>query len=116
MTPLSPAASLAAGYIRTEGNIGRSLALNFAGPNGGTVNGVRLPGVCTNLANAAINLLPTNFCTANGYDGTAGDNLGNVTLMAGGQRRTSVTRTTATYQAGMWTRQPLRRRPQREAE
>lgn len=100
MTPLSPAAFLAAGYILTEGNIGRSLALNFAGPNGGTVNGVRLPGVCTNLANAAINLLPTNFCTANGYDGTAGDNLGNVTLMAGGQRRTSVTRTTATYQAG----------------
>lgn len=100
MTPLSPAAFLAAGYIRTEGNIGRSLALNFAGPNGGTVNGVRLPGVCTNLANAAINLLPTNFCTANGYDSVAGDNLGNVTLMAGGQRRISVTRTTASYQTG----------------
>lgn len=100
MTPLSPAAFLAAGYIRTEGNIGRSLALNFAGPDGGSVNGVNLPGVCRNLASAAINLLPTNFCTASGYESTAADNLGNVTLMAGGQRRISITRTTASYQAG----------------
>ncbi len=100
MTPLSPAAFLAAGYIRTEGNIGRSLALNFAGPDGGSVNGVNLPGVCRNLASAAINLLPTNFCTASGYESTAADNLGNVTLMAGGQRRVSITRTTATYQPG----------------
>lgn len=100
MSPLSPAAFLAAGYIRTEGNIGRSLALNFAGPDGGSVNGVNLPGVCRNLASAAINLLPTNFCTASGYESTAADNLGNVTLMAGGQRRISITRTTATYQAG----------------
>jgi hypothetical protein len=99
MTPLSPAAFLAAGYIRTEGNTGQSLALNFAGPDGGSANGVALAGVCTNLANKALNLIPTNFCTPDGYDSAAADNLGNVTLMAGGQRRT-ITRTTAAYKTG----------------
>lgn len=97
--PLSAAAFLASGYIKTEGNSGKSLALNFAGPSGGTAAGTTLPGVCTNLASAQLNLTPSNFCLAGGtFDGAAANKLGNVALMAGGFRR-SVTTTTAAYKA-----------------
>ncbi|HEY6529333.1 MAG TPA: hypothetical protein VIZ65_11615 [Cellvibrionaceae bacterium] len=97
--PLSPAAFLAAGFIKTEGNTGKSLALNFAGPTGGTAAGTALSGVCSNLASAQLNLTPSNFCLAAGtYDSTAANKLGNVALMSGGYRR-SVATTTATYQA-----------------
>jgi hypothetical protein len=97
MTKLSPASFLAAGFIKTEGNTGKSLALNFAGPSGGTEAGTALGGVCSNLANAQLNLIPTNFCQTP-YNSTAAGNLGNVALMAGGKRRTVVT-TSATYQS-----------------
>jgi hypothetical protein len=97
--PLSPAAFLAAGFIRTEGNTGKSLAPNFAGPAGGTAAGTALSGVCSNLASAQLNLTPSNFCLAGGtYDSAAANKLGNVALMSGGYRRSVVT-TTATYQA-----------------
>ncbi|HRH75810.1 MAG TPA: hypothetical protein PK129_00560 [Cellvibrionaceae bacterium] len=98
--PISSAAFLAAGFIKTEGNTGKSLALNFAGPAGGTAAGTTLPGVCSNLASTSLNLTPSNFCLADGsFDSTAANKLGNVALMAGGYRR-SVTTTTAVYKAG----------------
>lgn len=97
--PLSAAAFLASGFIKTEGNTGKSLALNFAGPTGGTAAGTTLPGVCSNLASSQLNLTPSNFCLADGtFDSTAANKLGNVALMAGGNRR-SVTTTTAAYKA-----------------
>lgn len=98
--PLSSAAILASGFIKTEGNTGKNAAMNFAGPAGGSAGGSALPGVCSNLTSALINLIPTNFCKSGGvYDSTAANNLGNVALMSGGYHRSVVT-TTAPYNAG----------------
>lgn len=83
-TKLSPAALLSSGYIVTEDNNTKTLALNFAGPSGGSFASVTLPGVCSELAGDSINLIPSNFCVGSEYDSTAANNLGNVSLMAGG--------------------------------
>lgn len=94
--PLSTASLLASGFIKTEGNTGKNVAPNFAGSSAGTAAGVSLPGVCSGLTSASMNLTPANFCKASGYDASAANKLGNVALMAGGMRRT-VVKTTATY-------------------
>lgn len=97
---ISAASLLASGFIRTEGDV-KSVALNFAGPKGRSVTipkpddgnpivesrakvTVALPGVCENLPDKALNLIPSNFCEEGKYNSTTADNLGNVALMAGG--------------------------------
>lgn len=101
---LSAAALLAAGYISTEDNNSQTVALNFAGAEGGDVKDASgktlatLPGVCKNLAGGKINLIPSNFCLPD-FNSAAANNLGNVALMAGGQPRT-VDTITALYKSG----------------
>lgn len=70
---------IATGDLHVTTSNGAVFSLNYAGPNGISVEGITALGVCHN---AAYRMRPGKFCRG-GYDHTAHGGLGNYALMAG---------------------------------